>query len=214
MKRYGYARVSSNDQNLARQIDALRQYVHDDLIFKDKASGKDMQRVGYQYLRAVADVGDEVYIMSLDRLGRNKQDIKDELEYFRRKGVVVRILDLPTTMQSMDSFGDSDIQRSIFDMINNVLIEVLGTMAEQERVRIRQRQKEGIEAAKARGKHLGRPRAEYPDAWDSVYAEWQDGNITARRAMETLGLKRTTFYKLVKRQKEMLYHVEKTKANR
>ena len=201
MKRYGYARVSSNDQNLDRQIDALRQYVNDDLIFRDKASGKDMQRVGYQYLRAVADVGDEVYITSLDRLGRNKQDIKDELEYFRRKGVVVRILDLPTTMQNMDSFGGSDIQRSIFDMINNVLIEVLGTMAEQERVRIRQRQREGIEAAKARGKHLGRPRAEYPEDWDSVYAEWQAGHITARRAMDELGLKRTTFYKLAKKLK-------------
>ena len=201
MKRYGYARVSSNDQNLDRQIDALRQYVNDDLIFKDKASGKDMQRVGYQYLRAVADAGDEVYIMSLDRLGRNKQDIKDELEFFRRKGVVVRILDLPTTMQNMDSFGGADIQKSIFDMINNVLIEVLGTMSEQERVRIRQRQREGIEAAKARGKHLGRPRAEYPDAWDSVYAEWQGGRITARRAMDELGLKRTTFYKLAKKLK-------------
>lgn len=198
MKRYGYARVSSNDQNLDRQIDALRQYVQDDLIFKDKASGKDMQRVGYQYLRAIADAGDEVYIMSLDRLGRNKQDIKDELEYFRRKGVVVRILDLPTTMQSMDEFGGFDIQKAVLDMINNVLIEVLSMMSEQERVRIRKRQREGIESAKARGKHLGRPKAEYPAGWDKVYAEWQGGRITAKRAMDELGLKRTTFYKLSK----------------
>lgn len=155
-----------------------------------------------KYKKQVENIYKEVYIMSLDRLGRNKQDIKDELEFFRRKGVVVRILDLPTTMQNMDSFGGSDIQSAIFDMINNVLIEVLGTMSEQERVRIRKRQKEGIEAAKARGKHLGRPRAEYPDAWDSVYAEWQSGRITARRAMDELGLKRTTFYKLAKKLKE------------
>jgi len=83
-------------------------------------------------------------------------------------------------------------------MINNILIEVLSSIAEQERITIRQRQTEGIEIAKAKGKHLGRPQAQYPDNWVDVYNQWKDGLITAKIAMDTLDLKRTTFYKLVK----------------
>ena len=198
MKKYGYARVSSQGQNLDRQIDELSRYVQPELIFKDKMSGKDMERLGYQYLRAVADRGDEVYFKSLDRLGRNKQTIREELEYFRNKGVIVRILDIPTTLQAMDEFGSSELQRAILEMINNVLIEVMGTMAEQERKTIRQRQREGIDAARIRGKHLGRPKAVYPANWSEVYVRWKQKELTAKEAMRLLSLKRTTFYKLAR----------------
>lgn len=89
-------------------------------------------------------------------------------------------------------------QEWVFDMVNNILIEVLGAIAEQERVTIHQRQAEGIAAAKAKGKHLGRPKAEKPDNWDDFVTQWENGLITAKKAMELTGLKRSTFYKFVK----------------
>lgn len=193
MRIYAYARVSSKDQNLDRQIVELKKYVDERYIFSDKQSGKDMERPQYQLLRKVAQKGDIIYIKSLDRLGRSKKQIKEELEYYRLEGVRVKILDIPTTM--------TDIQQGqewLIDMINNLLLEVLSTIAEQERITTRTRQEEGYAVAKAQGKHLGRPRAEYPKDFEKVYLQWKAGNITAVKAMEQLGLKKNTFYKLVK----------------
>ena len=90
-------------------------------------------------------------------------------------------------------------QEWVFDMVNNILIEVLGTIAQQERITIHQRQAEGIAAARAKGKYLGRPRIEYPENCDDVYSEWQSGNISAVEAMKMLGMKKSSFYKLVKK---------------
>ena len=90
-------------------------------------------------------------------------------------------------------------QEWVFDMVNNILIEVLGTIAQQERITIHQRQAEGIAAARAKGKYLGRPRIEYPENWNDVYSEWQSGNISAVEAMKMLGMKKSSFYKLVKK---------------
>ena len=193
---YGYARVSSTDQNLSRQIEALPALGVDERnIIKDKASGKDLNRDGYQSLRNhMLRSGDTLIVKSLDRLGRNKGDIKAELEYYRQQGIRVKIIDLPTTMADFSS--EDSTQKLILEMVNNILIEVLGTMAEQERANIKQRQAEGIAVAKAKGEHLGRPQATKPDNWDMVYADWKAGNITARKAMELTGTKRTTFYKL------------------
>ena len=89
-------------------------------------------------------------------------------------------------------------QEWVFEMVNNILIEVLGTIAQQERTTIRQRQREGIEAARSKGKHLGRPSLQIPENWNVVYAQWQGGKITAKRAMELTRLKRSSFYRLVK----------------
>ena len=100
-------------------------------------------------------------------------------------------------MQDLGQYGP--MQQAILDMVNNILIEVLGTMAEQERKNIKRNQAEGIASAKARGKHLGRPSAAYPDNWQAVYDEWKAEKITAKKAMELTGLKRTTFYSLVKK---------------
>ena len=138
--------------------------------------------------------GDTLVIKSLDRLSRNKTDIKNELQYFRDNGIRLKVIDLPTTMMRLP-----EGQEWVFDMVNNILIEVLGTIAEQERETIRKRQAEGIAAAKAKGKHLGRPRIAVPENWDEVYAAWKNGKITAKAAMEQSGLKRTSFYKLVNR---------------
>ncbi len=192
----GYARVSSQEQNLDRQIRALRMYVAEENILTDKASGKDTYRPSYQALKGPLGLreGDTLYITSLDRLSRNKQDIKKELEWFKENRVTLRILDLPTSLIEVP-----EGQEWIMDMITNILVEVLASIAEQERKTIKRRQKEGIEAARAKGKHLGRPPLKYPDNFESVYHRWRiEKQITARKAMKELSLPRSSFYKLVK----------------
>lgn len=190
---YGYARVSSVGQNLDRQILALRQYVPEEQIVIDKASGKDLNRPGYSALKGALGLrrGDVLYVQSLDRLSRSKEDIKQELRWFRDNGIVLRILDLPTTMMELDKS-----QQWLQEMVSNILIEVLSSMAEQERLTIRKRQREGIEAARKKGKHLGRPEIREPDGFHEVYQRWKSGEITAVFAMDILGLRRSTFYKL------------------
>lgn len=192
-KTYGYARVSTKEQNLDRQIEALKQSNLDERdIITDKASGKDLDRQGYQSLRnTMLRDGDTLVIKSLDRLSRNKEHIKQELEYYKLHHIRVKVIDLPTTMTELP-----EGQEWIFDMINNILIEVLASMAEQERITIKQRQAEGIAVAKEKGKHLGRPTAEYPLQWKEIYDQWKAEQITANKAMELLNMKRTTFYKL------------------
>ena len=190
-----YARVSTKEQNLDRQLAAFKALGADDRdIITDKESGKDLDRAGYTALKStMLRSGDTLVIKSLDRLSRNKSDIKQELQYFRDAGIRVKVIDLPTTMTDFPSG-----QEWVMDMVNNILIEVLGTIAEQERATIRQRQAEGIAAAKENGKQLGRPSLSLPDNWAEVYAAWKAGDITAKVAMERTGTKRTSFYKLVK----------------
>ena len=165
-KIYGYARVSTKEQNLDRQILALQKFGIDDRdIIRDKASGKTLDREGYKMVRNhLLREGDSLVIMSLDRLSRNKVHIRQELEYYRQKKIRVMILDMPTTLTEVP-----DGQEWIIDMINNILIEVLSSIAEQERVRTLERQVQGIEAAKQKGKHLGRPRAALPENWEEVH---------------------------------------------
>lgn len=191
---YYYARVSSKDQNLDRQISAfLALGAQEREIITDKESGKDLDRTGYQALKnAMLRRGDTLVVKSLDRLSRNKSDIKNELQYFKDNGIRLKVIDLPTTMMDLPQG-----QEWVFEMVNNILIEVLGTIAEQERATIKQRQAEGIESAKLKGKKLGRPALTFPANWDDVYAAWKAGEITAKTAMEKTGTKRTSFYKLV-----------------
>lgn len=188
----GYARVSSTEQNLDRQILALEQYVSKDCIVVDKASGKDIDRPGYQALKGALGLrkGDTLVIMSLDRLSRNKMDIKKELQWFHDNGIRLKILDLPTTLIEVP-----EGQEWIIEMVTNILIEVLSSVAEQERKTIHKRQREGINAAKKAGRNLGRPQIHAPDDWNEIVALWKSGQITAVEAMRRSGLKRTTFYK-------------------
>ena len=140
---YGYARVSTKEQNLDRQLLALAEHgIQERDIIADKESGKDLDRKGYQLLKdGLLRRGDTLVVTSLDRLSRSKGDIKRELEYFRANGIRLKVLDLPTTMLDFP-----DGQEWIQEMVNNILIEVLSTIAEQERVTIRRRQAEGIAA--------------------------------------------------------------------
>lgn len=196
---YYYARVSSKEQNLDRQIAAFKALgAHEREIITDKESGKNLDRNGYQALKnAILRRGDTLVVKSLDRLSRNKADIHNELRYFKDNGIRLKVIDLPTTMMELP-----EGQEWVFEMVNNILIEVLGTIAEQERETIRKRQAEGIEAAKQKGKKFGRPALTFPANWNSVYTSWKSGEITAKTAMEQTNTKRTSFYKLVKKTEE------------
>lgn len=189
---FGYARVSSTEQNLDRQLAELIKYVPKENIVTDKQSGKDLERPGYQALKGRFGLrsGDTLYIMSLDRLSRSKSDIKAELQWFKDNGIRLMILDLPTSMIQVPKG-----QEWIIEMINNIMIEVLSSMAEQERLTIRKRQLQGIEVAKAKGKHLGRPAYIKPENWDEVISLWKAGEISAKKAAEIVGLSRSGFYK-------------------
>lgn len=190
-----YARVSSREQNLDRQLSAFQSMGADERdIIVDKESGKDLNRQGYTALKtAMLRRGDTLVIKSLDRLSRNKADIKNELQSFKDNGIRLKVLDLPTTMLECP-----EGQEWVWDMVNNILIEVLGTIAQQERETIHTRQSEGIKAAKEKGVSFGRPKVQKPDNWDAIIKQWKSGKITATKAMQLTGTKRTTFYNLVK----------------
>jgi len=194
-KVFYYARVSTREQNLDRQIEAFKAMgAIDRDIIVDKASGKDMNRDGYTALKtAMLRRGDTLVVKSLDRLSRNKADIKNELAYFTHNGIRLKVLDIPTTMIDFP-----EGQEWVMEMVNNILTEVLSSIAQQERETIRARQAEGIAAAKAKGKYLGRPIVQPPANWETIMQQWKKGAITAVKAMDLSGLKRSTFYKLVK----------------
>lgn len=192
-KTFGYARVSSKEQNLDRQIQALKKYgVNERDIVADKQSGKDFNREGYKTLKnSLLRKGDTLVIKELDRLGRNMEQIKNEWQELEQLGINIVVLD----NQILNTEGKSDLERKL---ISNIVFELLSYMAQKEREKIRQRQREGIEQAKALGKHLGRPKATYPNNWKQVYKEWKDKKISGVKAMELMNLKKNTFYKLVK----------------
>ena len=191
-KRYFYGRVSSKDQNLARQLESARKYKDIDGVFTDKQSGKNFDRKGYLEMKSVLQKGDEVVVHSLDRLGRNKEMIKEELAWFKEHGIVVRILDVPTTLIEYPAG-----QEWLMDMVNNILIEVLGAFAEQERENIRKRQAEGIAAmpvdengkkiSKKTGRGFGRQEV-------NVDLSLLSGESVSD-ACKRLGISRTTYYR-------------------
>jgi DNA invertase Pin-like site-specific DNA recombinase len=197
-KVYGYARVSSKEQNLDRQIIALKEHgVEEKNIKWDKESGKDFDRESYKLLKnELLRSNDILVIKELDRLGRNKGEIKKELDYFKEHHIRVKILNIPTTLIDIPEGNDW-----VIDMVNNILIEVLGAIAEEERLKIRKRQREGIDALKERngGRGIGRPAIEYPVNWKEVYDKLKGKEINVKEAMGLLNMKRTSFYKLMKK---------------
>ena len=190
---FGYARVSSRDQHEDRQIEALTNYgVSRDNIIVDKCSGKDTEREGYQYLKKqILRSGDTLVIKELDRLSRSKSDIKQELEYFKCNGIHVKILDIPTTLTD---FPPEQIW--VMDMINAILIEVLGSIAENERLKIRRRQREGIDAALKKNVRFGRPVIAKPKNWDTVVKQIDAKEISVSQALQTLNISRSSYYRL------------------
>ena len=190
---FGYARVSSTEQNLDRQLVELKKYVDAEQIYTDKASGKDFERDGFKNLMKALRKGDTLYIKSIDRLGRNKELIMKYLEQLKNKGVRLKVIDIPTTMKDID-----EGQELVINMINNILVEVYTSIAEHERKTIRARQAEGIAVAKTQGKHLGRPKQELPKSWERYYKQYKAKEIKASEFMKLVEMPKATFYKKIK----------------
>lgn len=192
---WGYARISSMTQHEDRQIKKLKEFGLDERnIIVDKESGKTLERENYQLLKTkLLRAGDTLVIEELDRLARKKIYIKRELEEFKAMGVGVKILDIPTTLIEF-----KEETKWIQEMITNILIEVLGGFAEEERHKILKRQREGIDVALEKGVKFGRPQVQLPEDWERVIALVENKEITSVEAMSLLNLKKTTYYKLRK----------------
>ena len=197
---YFYTRVSTKEQNLARQLEDAKSYKNVDEVFCDKQSGKTYERPEYERLKSVVREGDEVIVKEMDRLGRNKAATKDEIKWFKDNGVTLRILELPTTL--IDFNG----QEWIADMINNMLIEVLTTIAEQEVKKIDKRRAEGIAAmpivngkrvSVKTGRTYGRQAIEIPDDFEKFLKKQKDGEMTVAECCKELGISRSTWYNRV-----------------
>ena len=190
---FGYIRVSSKDQNEARQVEKMRELGIDERhIFIDKESGKNFDREQYQAMVAMLREGDLVYVPSIDRLGRNYKEILEQWSLItKEKNANIVVLDMPL----LDTRNDKDLTGTL---IADIVLQLLSYVAEKERESIRTRQAEGIAIAKAQGKYLGRKPIQVDKAeFEKVYAEVVRGERTNRYAMQKLGLKPNTYYKAV-----------------
>ena len=192
-KTFAYCRVSSTDQNEDRQVEAMLELgINERDIYIDKCSGKNFDRPQYQALKLQLREGDLLVIKSIDRLGRNYKQICEEWrEIVRDIKANIKVVDMPI----LDTTRTDGL---IGEVISDIVLQLLGYVAEQERAFIKQRQAEGIKLAKEKGKRLGKPPIQYPDNWQDVYQIWKSGTITAREAMKRMNLKPTSFYKLAK----------------
>lgn len=186
---YGYARVSSVDQNEDRQLFALKEAgISEKNIFIDKASGKDFHRPQYQRLVKKLRAGDLLYIHSIDRLGRNYNEIQEQWRILtREKGIDICVLDMPL----LDTRNGKDL---LGTFIADLVLQILSFVAQSERESIRKRQREGIAAAKAKGVRFGRPEIPLLDNFDEIHRAWRDKKITLRQAASACNMPEGTFY--------------------
>ncbi|MCU5725120.1 recombinase family protein [Bacillus toyonensis] len=194
VRKFGYIRVSSKDQNEDRQLEAMRQLISDERdIFIDKQSGRDFNREQYQLLKRMLRKDDILYVHSLDRFGRNKEAILQEwTDITKNIQAHIVVLDMPLldTTQYKDSLGT---------LITDLVLQILSWLAEEERTKIKTRQREGIDLAQKQGKHLGRPRTTITDEFILAYTNWKHGGISALEAMRRCNMTSPTFYRVVKR---------------
>ena len=191
---FAYVRVSSKDQNSARQVSAINEYAKaNDLeikqLYEDKASGKDFNREEYKSLKMSLREGDTLIIKELDRLGRNMSQIKDEWQELQQKGIDIIVIDNPM----LNTANKTDLEKTL---ISNIIFELMSYLAEKEREKIKSRQAEGIAIAKGKGKYTGRKPIQR-DNFQAVYESWKAGKIKAVKAMEVLNLSKATFYRKV-----------------
>ena len=198
--KFAYVRVSSKDQNEHRQIEAVKaEGVDERYIYVDKKSGENFDREQYKAVIDRLREGDLLIVTSIDRLGRNYNDILEQWRYITQTiKANIKVLDMPlldtsTNPESLDN-----------RFIANLVLEILSYVAEKERRHIKQRQAEGIALAKAEGRMNGRPRVQKPEQWDEIYAQWVNKQITAVKAMDVLGLKTNTFYSFVAQERERI----------
>jgi len=188
--RYGYVRVSSFDQNEERQMISMRNAgVPERNIFIDKQSGKDFDRPGYQRLIRKLKKGDILYILSIDRLGRNYEDIQKQWRILtREKGVDIVVIDMPL----LDTRRGKDLMGTF---IADLVLQILSFVAQSERERIHERQRQGIEAAKARGVRFGRPEKVMPEDFSVMVQEWEAKQITIDEIVDKCQISEATFYR-------------------
>lgn len=192
-KTFGYARVSSKEQNVERQLVAFKEYgIEERDIYIDKQSGKDFNREQYNTLKHILRENDLIVIKSIDRLGRNYEMIVNEWKDITKNiKVDIVVIDMPL----LDTRKNKDL---LGTFISDLVLQILGYVAEQERTFIKQRQKEGISVAKNNGVKFGRPKIEKPLNFDDVVLKWKNNEIKTKEAMELLGLKPNTFYNMLK----------------
>ena len=185
--KYGYARVSTNDQSLDRQLLEMDGYgVQKNNIYLEKQSGKDFDRPVYQRLKRKLGKGDTLYISSLDRLGRNYTGIIKEWQKLREKQVDIVVLDMPL-------LNTTEYEGLLGELISNIVLQLLAYVAQHNREEILERQAQGIAAAKIRGVQFGRPRSEPNELFEEVIALWERGELSSREAAERCGLGYQTF---------------------
>lgn len=188
IKIYGYVRVSSKDQNEDRQRIALHEMgVPETNIYIDKQSGKDFERPAYKRMVRKLKSNDLLYIKSIDRLGRNYEEIQNQWRILtKEKGVDIYVIDMPL----LDTRRGKDL---VGTFLSDTVLQVLSFVAENERISIRQRQAEGIAAAKARGVKFGRPAAPLPDVFYEIYRRWESGKLTNAEAARECGMSTSSF---------------------
>ena len=190
---YGYIRVSSYDQNEDRQLIAMNNArIPRKNIFVDKQSGSDFNRPMYKKMVKKLKRDDVVYIKSIDRLGRNYEEVIEQWQYLTRiKRVDIVVIEMPL----LDTRRGKDLMGTF---LSDIVLQVLSFVAENERTNIKSRQREGIEAARLKGVHFGRPRKKIPDHFPAIYERWKKKEITATTAAIMCGISRSTFYKRVR----------------
>lgn len=198
MEKFAYLRVSSKDQNLDRQYAAVASYqIPKKNIYVDKMSGKDFQRESYQKLIRRVRRGDLIVIKSIDRLGRNYDDIMREWRRITKEiGADFEVVDMPL----LNTRSRDDNLTGVF--ISDLVLQILAYVAETERSFIKSRQAEGIAMAKAKGVKFGCQRKEIPDDFEKQYLLWKDGKISVRQAAQELGMSHSTFHRRCKERKE------------
>ena len=191
-KSFFYGRVSHSDQNESRQIQAAIEFgIEERDIYIDKKSGKDFDREQYQIMKSQLRFGDLVVFLSIDRMGRNYSEIINEWRDIINIGCDIVVLDMPL----LDTRNHDGGLTKRF--ISDLFLQILSYVAEQERINIRNRQRQGIDIAKSLGKYKGRKPIEVEN-FPEIYTQWKNGEITARKAMELLNIKSNTFYRRVK----------------
>ena len=190
MKEVAYARVSSQDQNEERQMIEIRKLgISDDHIYVDHQSGKDFERPQYKKMLGVLSEGDVLYILSIDRLGRNYQEIQNQWRIItKEKGVDICVIDMPL----LDTRRDKDL---LGTFIADLVLQILSFVAESHRLAIKAAQAQGIAAAKARGVKFGRPEKPIPKDFDTIIKSWERGEIKIEDIVKMCGFSEATFYR-------------------
>lgn len=191
---YGYIRVSTRDQNDDRQkIAMMENNVPYENIYIDKQSGKDFERPAFKRLLRKLKKGDLLFVKSIDRLGRNYREIIEQWSYLtKNKGTDIVVIDMPL----LDTRRGKDLMGTF---LSDIVLQILSLVAENERTAIRQRQAEGIAAAKARGVKFGRPKKEVPDNFGTICTQWKCKNLTLKQAAKKCDMPAATFYDKAKR---------------